>query len=93
MQKQGLERRSSWNPASGRGSHRAEGPLGSCVAYRAGLDPRSVCTFRVAKMWARCLSPYRFSRLGEQWPALHGSCSCSHCSLNSSLGWGGMQAG
>lgn len=22
-------------------------------------------------MWARCLLPYRFSRLSEQWPALH----------------------
>lgn len=48
MQKQGLERGGSWNPASGRGSHRAEGPLGSCVACRAGLNPRSLCTFKVA---------------------------------------------
>lgn len=70
VQKQGLERGGSWNPASGRGSHRAEGPLGSCVACRAGLNPRSLCTFKVAKMWARCPSPYRFSRLSEQWPAL-----------------------
>lgn len=95
MQKQGLERGGSWNPASGRGSHRAEGPLGSCVACRAGLNPRSLCTFKVAKMWARCPSPYRFSRLSEQWPVLPPLlfCSFSHCSLNSSSGWGGMHAG